>query len=171
MRIDLDVPGTCVRSWRADDAPSLALHANSRAVWRNLRDQFPHPYGLADAEAFLCRVLASPVETIFAIDAGGRAVGGIGFHPREDVERLSAEVGYWLGESWWGRGIATAALRSVGDLAFEHELRRLFAYVFEWNPASCRVLEKAGFVREGRLRRAVYKDGALIDQFLYARVR
>ena len=170
MRIDC---GPCVvRSWQADDADSLARHANSYAVWRNLRDRFPHPYTLADAEEWLQRVRDAELETDFALDVGGAAVGGIGFTIQEDVYRRSAELGYWLGEEFWGRGIATQAVRAVTAYAFAtHDLCRLYAGVFEWNPASQCVLEKAGFVCEGRLRRSVVKDGQVIDQFLYAMTR
>ena len=86
--------------------------------------------------------------------------------------RRSAEIGYWLGEPFWGRGIATAALRAVTDYAFaQHDLVRLHAAVYEWNPASARVLEKVGYVLEGRLRKSVTRDGQTIDGLLYARIR
>jgi RimJ/RimL family protein N-acetyltransferase len=117
-------------------------------------------------------VKASRPETNFAIDVEGNAVGGIGFVLQDDVHRIAAEIGYWLGEPLWGRGIATAALCAVTEYAFAtFELRRLYASVFEWNPASCRVLEKAGYSCEGKLKRSVIKDGKTIDQFLYAITR
>ena len=88
------------------------------------------------------------------------------------MHRRSAEIGYWLGEPFWGRGIATLAVRAVTAHAFDtHDLTRVFACVFEWNPASARVLEKAGYTREATLRKSVFKDGRTIDQFLYAIVR
>ena len=102
----------------------------------------------------------------------GEAAGSIGFVVQPDVHRLSAEIGYWLGEAYWGRGIATEALRAVTAFAFEaHGLVRLFAGVFAWNTASMRVLEKAGYVREGVLTQSAIKDGRVIDQVLYAITR
>lgn len=159
-----------IRSWRVDDAAALVRHADDRRVWANLRDAFPHPYTRADAAAWLRSAPAETPETNFAIALAGEAVGGIGLRLQDDVFRRGAEVGYWLGAAHWGRGFATAAVRVFSDWAFaEHELVRLFAGVFAWNQASARVLEKAGYVCEGRLRRSVVKDGRIGDQLLYAR--
>jgi RimJ/RimL family protein N-acetyltransferase len=165
--------GSCVvRDWRPSDAEALARHANSRAVWRNLRDAFPHPYSLADAELFLGVVGGLDPCTFFAVEVDGEAAGGIGYTLQSDVERLSAEIGYWLGERVRGRGIATAAVRAVTGHAFrEHGLRRVFALPFAWNAASARVLEKAGYTLEGRMRQSAVKDGQVVDQLLYAVVR
>jgi RimJ/RimL family protein N-acetyltransferase len=158
-----------VRSWKPSDASSLALHANNRKIWINLRDAFPHPYTLKDARAFIRMARQDRPECLFAIVVEGDAVGGIGFALHRDVERVSAEIGYWLGEEFWGRGITTAALKAVTDYAIQtHGLTRLYAVPFEWNQASFRVLEKAGFSLEGRLRRSAIKDGKIIDQLLYA---
>jgi len=169
MQILLD--GALIRSWKRSDQASLVRYANNRNIWINLRDRFPHPYRPADARAWLAYATAQQPEINFAIDVGGEAVGGIGFHPQEDVHRRSAELGYWLGEPFWGRGLATQAVRALTAHALKsHDLTRIFAYVFEWNPASARVLVKAGFTQEGRLRRSVTKDGRTIDQFLYALV-
>ena len=161
-----------VRSHRVEDAESLARYANNRNVSRNLRDAFPYPYTLADAQQWLEHAMERTPESNFAIASPDEVIGGIGLTFGSDVHRRSAEVGYWLGEPFWGRGIATAALRAVTDYAFaEHDLVRLHAGVYEWNPASVRVLEKAGYVFEGRLRKSVTKDGQTIDQLLYARIR
>jgi RimJ/RimL family protein N-acetyltransferase len=160
-----------VRSWEARDIASLVEQANSRKIWRNLRDHFPHPYTAADGRRFLKNVRATPSETMFAIAVDGKAVGGIGYVPQKDVERVSAEIGYWLGEAYWDRGIATAALIAVTKYAIErHGLTRLFALPFAWNMASCRVLEKAGYTLEARLRRSAIKDGEITDQLLYGYV-
>lgn len=170
MRLPL---GVCdVRSWRPGDAASLVEHANSRVVWLNLRDRFPHPYTARDARAFLKTVLAERPETNFAVDVDGAAVGGIAFKIQDDVERIGAELGYWLGERVWGRGIATAAVRAVTEHALAtHGLHRVFALPFAHNRASARVLEKAGFTLEGVLRSSAIKDGRVLDQLLYARIR
>ena len=137
----------------------------------NLRDRFPHPYTIKDAHVFLRGLQETPQETAFAIAVGDEAVGGIGFYPQHDVERVSAEIGYWLGEPFWGRGIATEALKALTAFAVERDrLTRLFAVPFASNVASCRVLEKAGYLLEGRLHRSAIKDGVLQDQCQYAYV-
>jgi len=161
---------TCeVRSWRPGDVASVVEHANNRRIWINLRDRFPHPYTAWHARAFIRRARSSVPETAFALAVDGSAIGGIGFVLHQDVERVSAEIGYWLGEAFWGRGIATEALMAVTRLAIEeHGLTRLFAVPFAHNTASCRVLEKAGYVLEGRLRRSAIKDGVVVDQLQYA---
>lgn len=167
MEIVLD--GCSVRSWRAADAGSLVRYANNRRIWSQLRDRFPHPYRRADAVTFLRAACRALPETNFAIDVEGEAVGAVGFTLLADVERVSAEIGYWLGEPFWGRGIATRALRATTQHAIAHHgLTRVFAVPFATNAASCRVLEKAGFVVEGRLRRSAVKDGVVVDQWLYA---
>jgi ribosomal-protein-alanine N-acetyltransferase len=167
--MDLKLSRCLLRSWRETDASSLVTYANNRRVWINLRDRFPHPYTPADAEEFIRAALASAPETRFAIAVDDAAVGSIGFMLHEDVERVSAEIGYWLGEPFWGRGIMTEALAAVTAHAIRaHDLTRVFSVPYEWNPASFRVLEKAGYVCEGRMRRSAIKDGHVIDQLLYA---
>jgi RimJ/RimL family protein N-acetyltransferase len=163
---------TCiVRAWRASDADSLQRHADNRKIWINLRDRFPHPYTLEDAHTFLKMATSMAPQTYFAIEVDGQATGGIGYLPHEDVERVSAEIGYWLGEHYWNRGITTDALAAVTALAIErHGLTRVYALPFEYNTASCRVLEKCGYVLEARLRRSAIKDGRIVDQFQYAYV-
>jgi [ribosomal protein S5]-alanine N-acetyltransferase len=158
-----------VRSWRSSDLESLVAHANNRKIWINLRDRFPHPYTARDGSAFLRHTREQRPETAFAIAVNGEAVGGIGFELRGDVERVSAEIGYWLGEPFWGRGMTTEALVAVtGYAVATHGLTRVYAVPFAWNTASCRVLEKAGYVLEGRMRRSAIKDGAITDQLQYA---
>jgi [ribosomal protein S5]-alanine N-acetyltransferase len=170
--MELELPGCRIRSWRRDDAPALARHADNRRIWRNVRDHFPSPYTLADADLWIERVLGGQPETQFAIEVGNQAAGGVGVFLQEDVARRSAEIGYWLGEPYWGRGIMTDVVRGFTAYAFDaYDLLRVYALVFEWNTASCRVLQKAGYELEGRMRRAVYKDGHVIDQFVYAVVR
>jgi RimJ/RimL family protein N-acetyltransferase len=161
---------TCsVRSWRASDLDSLVKYANNREIWMNLRDRFPHPYTRRDGIEFLRHAQQQRPETAYAIAVGDEAVGGIGFQLNGDVERVSAEIGYWLGEPFWGRGIATEALVAVTRYAIEtHGLTRVYALPFAWNTASCRVLEKAGYVVEARLRKSAIKDGRITDQLQYA---
>jgi ribosomal-protein-alanine N-acetyltransferase len=161
---------TCaVRSWRISDAESLLRHANNRNIWLNLRDAFPHPYTKHDARAYIRSVRDRSPETTFAIAVDDEAVGSIGFVLRTDVERVSAEIGYWLAEPFWGRGITSEALVAVTSYAIDtHRLTRIYALPFAWNLASCRVLEKAGYTLEARLRRSAIKDGQITDQMQYA---
>lgn len=161
--------GSCVvRDWAAGDLHSIARHANNRNIWVNLRDKFPHPYTEANARDFLAHVGQQDPTTIWAIEVDGEAVGAIGLVIMSDVERVSAEIGYWLGETCWGRGVATAALRGVTTEAFRRfDLRRIFALPFGDNRPSIRVLEKAGYVLEGRLTESAIKDGVLRDQWMY----
>jgi len=161
-----------IRDWRVDDAPSIAPLANNRAIWLNLRDRFPHPYTLADAEAFIAMAMAEHPARNFAICLGDAAIGSIGIIPGTDIYRRSAEIGYWLGEPYWGRGYATEAISGFSDWAFEaFDLVRLFAMVFTYNGASGRALEKAGFVREATSRCAAVKNGRIHDEWVFARVR
>jgi [ribosomal protein S5]-alanine N-acetyltransferase len=170
--MELKLSKSTLRPWEPGDEESLVRHANNRKIWRNLRDAFPHPYTVADAKQWI--EIASPTTpaTNFAIVVEGAAAGGIGLVLKDDVFHRSAEIGYWLGEEFWGRGIVTEAVRAVTDYAFAtFELCRVYAGVFEWNPASMRVLEKAGYEFECRMRTSVTKDGEIIDELIYAIVR
>ena len=158
-----------MRSWTPGDVEPLARYANNRKIWINLRDRFPHPYTKSHARGFIRHARSAVPETSFAIDVRGEAAGAISFMLNADVERVSAEIGYWLGEPFWGRGIATEALVAVTRYAIEtHGLTRVYALPFASNTASCRVLEKAGYVLEARLRRSAIKDGVITDQLQYA---
>ncbi len=170
-KIELRLSKCKVRSWSFKDVESIVYYADNRNIWINLRDGFPHPYLYKDGETFIKMAKARKPESFFAIEVNGKAVGSIGFTLHDDVERVSAEIGYWLGEEFWGQGIATEALKAVTKYAVKrHNLTRVYAVPFEWNPASGRVLEKAGYVLEGRTRRSAIKDGKIIDQLLYAYV-
>jgi len=161
-----------LRPWRKGDEEALVRGANNREVWRNLRDGFPHPYTLADANAWIERCVVIDPPRGLAIEVRGEPRGSIGVFPLEDVHRRTAEIGYWLAEEEWGRGIMTEAVAAMTERAFrEMDVVRIQAAVFEWNPASMRVLEKCGYVREGWLRKSVWKDGQLIDSAMYARLR
>lgn len=158
-----------IRSWETGDLRSLVHHANNRRIWENLRDRFPYPYTSKDGSGFIRRARSVRPETLFALAVDGVAVGGIGFMLHEDIERVSAELGYWLGEEFWGRGIVSEAVPAMTRYAIEqHGLTRVYALPFAHNLASCRVLEKAGFALEGRLRRSAIKDGQIVDQCQYA---
>ena len=169
VRIATEVPGCALRPWELGDKAALVRNADNRKVWRNLMDRFPHPYTEADADAWLA-IAREPGRSVhLAIEIDGIAAGGIGAMALDGNHRATAHFGYWLGEPYWGRGYATAAVRAMlMHLDAEARFARLEAPVFEWNPASMRVLEKSGFAREGILRRSVTKDGQLIDSVLYA---
>jgi ribosomal-protein-alanine N-acetyltransferase len=161
-----------IRPWAETDADSLQRHANNRHVSMHLRDRFPFPYEIEQARTFLGWIAKQPSPTVWAIEVTGEAVGGIGIELHTDVERVSAEIGYWLGEAMWGRGIATEALTAVTAEAFKRfDITRLYALPFADHAASVRVLEKAGYVREGHLRRSAIKDGKVRDQLLFAAYR
>lgn len=162
-----------IREWAPSDAPALSVLANDRRIWLGLRDAFPHPYGLEDAHRFIALAAGMTPQTYFAILVDGQLAGGIGYTLRTDVERIGAEVGYWVAVDFWGRGVATAAVRRITELAFERhpDLRRLYALPYATNLASARVLEKAGYTLEGTLRESSIKDGRVLDQFMYSILR
>jgi ribosomal-protein-alanine N-acetyltransferase len=161
------------RTWRGRDVDALVEYANNRNVWINLKDRFPFPYTREDAEAWVGMnhlLIGPPVN--FAIVVEGKASGGVGLDLLEDVLQRTANVGYWVAEPLWNQGLATAAVEFICNYAFSAlPLDRLQAAVFDWNPASSRVLEKNGFAQEGRLRRTVVKDGRVGDLLLYGRLR
>src|SRR6266545_3065107 len=144
MEIELK---TCViRPWRPGDEESLVAHANNYNVWRNMRNRFPHPYTAEDAREWIHRTGEESPRTNFAIVVDGEAAGGIGLVLNGDIHRCSAEIGYWLGEAFWGRGVVTEAVRAMTQWAFDNfNLSRIYAGVLEWNPASMRVLEEERF--------------------------
>ena len=167
--MDIACPLCLLRPLVAADAPALARHANDRLVWQNLRDRFPHPYSEADAREYIAYASAKPIQTSFGIVVDGEAIGNISLMLGDDIARRSAEVGYWIGRSFWGRGIAVEALRATTRYAFTQlALVRVFAVPFATTTRSARVLEKAGYVREGLMRRSALKDGTILDQLLYA---
>ncbi len=153
-------------------AREIAALANNRAVSRNLRDAFPYPYAEADGITFLelCKAgVAGHNYGIFNED--DVFVGTCGIIPKKDIYRLTAEVGYWIGQPYWGRGYATQAVKQLAEIAFNDlKLVRLYAEVFGCNPASMRVLEKACFTLEGVLKKNMIKEGEVMDSYLYARV-
>lgn len=167
MRLELS--RCTVRPWAVTDLDALVLHANNRHVSVHLRDRFPFPYEREHGRKFLDWIVQQPSPTVWALEVDGVAVGGIGIELHSDVERVSAEIGYWLSESVWGRGIMTEALQAVTAQVFgKFDLTRIYALPFADNRASVRVLEKAGYLVEGHLRQSAIKDGIVRDQLLYA---
>jgi RimJ/RimL family protein N-acetyltransferase len=159
-----------LREWRLSDAASLAENANNIHIWNNVRDYFPHPYSEEDGKDFIETVLAKPdPATDMAIVVNGKAVGGIGIVLQSDVERISAEIGYWLGENYWNKGIMTEVVKQMTTYAFVNfPLRKIYAPVFDFNIASQKVLQKAGFEREAILKQAAIKNGKVIDEHYYS---
>ena len=160
-----------LRDWRIGDEASLVRHADNWNVAQNVADVFPHPYTMDDGVAWVRKQAGEVPQTQFAIDVDGAAVGGIGLRIGSDIHRRSAEVGYWLGEAFWGRGIITDALVAVTRYAFEtFDLAHVFAGIFERNVASRRVFEKNRFTLEGTIRRAARKRGRFVDEWLFGLV-
>ena len=163
-----------LRPWRLADAPALAGLINNKKVQDNLRDGLPFPYTTAHAEQFLAQMLNACPNDVFAraIVAEGAVVGSLTAERQKNIHRYTAELGYYIGEPYWGRGITTAAVRAACAWLFANtDLVRLYAEPFARNRASCRVLEKAGFTLEGRLRQNAVKNGKSEDMMLYSLLR
>ncbi len=165
----LQLQSCTLRPWQEGDEQSLSYHANNLNIWNNMRDMFPHPYTIEKATWWVQE--GSQIKGTFnlAIEVEGKAIGGIGLIFKEDVYRRTAEIGYWLGEEYRGKGIMSEALRAFTDYAFANfDLARIYASVFESNIASMRVLEKAGYRFEARLRKNITKNGQTFDDLIYA---
>ncbi len=163
-----------LRPWREQDAQSIYALANNQKIADNLRDVFPFPYSLQDAVHYVLESQNAPADKVWlcAIDVDGKAVGSIGVFRQADVYCRSAEIGYWLGEPYWGQGLMTRAVLQMVDRIFsETDIVRIHAEVFAYNAPSKRVLEKAGFHCEGLLRQSIYKNGRLHDSYMMARIK
>ena len=167
-------PEVSLRPWQIEDAPDLAAVINNKKVQDNLRDGIPFPYTEKDAVEFISSVLEAEKDSqyIFAILYGGKVVGSVGVHRRDNVHRLTAEIGYYIAEPYWGKGITTEAIRLACAFTFnDTDIVRIFAEPYAYNAPSCRALEKAGFRLEGILRRNAIKNGLIIDMKMYAIVK
>jgi len=164
---------SCIlRPWRWTDRSSLALHANNRNVSINLKDEFPWPYTLKDADNFLTISADKPLTSFAAIEFEGEAIGGIGLEPYSDINRFGAELSYWLAEKHWGKGIGTEVVRAYTEYIFQQtDYLRLVALVLGWNRASVKVLEKCEFLLEGRMQKACFKANEWTDQLLFAKLK
>jgi len=157
-----------IRAWQKNDAESLAENANNIRIWNNVRNFFPYPYTKKDAKAFIKEALKKKRCEDFAIVVENRAVGGIGFVPGYDIERLNGEIGYWISEDFWNKGIMTNVLKDTVDFIFRNtEIIRLFTLVFEFNEGSMRVLEKAGFKKVAILKKAAIKNHKIINMHYF----
>lgn len=161
-----------LRPFADTDREALIRLGDNARVAQFLADRFPHPYRPIDADAWLTLVAGETPPHNFAIALQGQCIGGIGLFPLADVHFQTADFGYWLGEPYWGQGLATRAVKLLLAYALKRlPYIRLQALVFDGNASSMRVLEKNGFVREGVLRRHVTKNGRVLDAVLYALVR
>lgn len=160
-----------LRQWLPEDAASIAIAANNKKIADNLRNVFPHPYTLADAEWYVndCITQQDVGQLTRAIIVDGKAVGSIGIFVQQDVHEKSAELGYWLAEDYWDKGIMTEAVQQICQLAFQQfDILRIYAEPFASNQGSRRVLEKAGFTCEGILRNSIYKGNQVFSSCIYA---
>ena len=159
-----------LREWRISDVASLAENADNIHIWNNVRDYFPHPYSEEDGKRFIEMVSVKPKPAVdFAIVVDEKAVGGIGIVPQKDVERISAEMGFWLGEKYWNRGIMTEAVKQMAGYVFTNfPLRKIFTLIYDFNIASQKALQKAGFELEAILKHAAIKNGKIIDLHYYS---
>lgn len=163
--MQLQGKGFILRTFREQDAESLALHANNKAVWMNLRNRFPHPYALSDAQAWIQFCQDQHPVLNFAIVVDDEAVGCIGLTPKDDVYLYNMELGYWLGEAHWNKGIMSQAVKLVRDYAFEtFDIKRLYAVTFGFNKASIKVLRRAGFRKEAHVKNVIFKNGKFTDR-------
>jgi len=161
-----------LRSLKAADAAPMALLANNKKIWDNVRDYLPFPYTERDGQEFIAMVKKEERPLTFAIWYKRRIAGVIGLVAQEDIYRKSAEIGYWIGEPYWGKGIATKAVELMTNYGFEHmDFLRIFAGIFEYNIGSMKVLEKNGYEKEGIFRRALIKNGQIWDEHRYGKVK
>lgn len=159
----------CLRSWSSSDLNDLVRFANNPAIARFLTNAFPHPYTEEHAARFIEMATGADPVRIMAIEIDGHASGGIGLHPQSDVYCMNAELGYWLGEPFWGRGIMTNAVKDMVRYGFEKfDFTRIYARPYGSNLASQKVLEKAGFSLEARLKGTFLKNGIVEDELIYA---
>ena len=163
-----------IRAWRIEDSQNLAKALNNKKIHDNLRDGLPFPYTVSDAESFISAMLSSDRDATYAwaITFDDIAVGSIGAFRKDNVHRLTAEIGYYVAEEYWGKGIVTRAVKLACQHIFDNtDIVRIFAEPYAHNVASCRVLEKAGFTFEGTLRKNAIKNGCLLDMNMYAIIK
>jgi RimJ/RimL family protein N-acetyltransferase len=160
-----------LREWRKSDADALSKIANNKKIWDNVRDKLPYPYTIKDAKKWLALVKKQKVVTTFCIEANDEIAGSIGFTLKEDVYRKNAELGYFVGEKFWGKGIATEAVKQmVNYIQTNFDVVRICAEVFEYNKASMKVLEKNGFYLETVRKKAAFKNNVILDDFIWVKI-
>ncbi|MBC7889310.1 MAG: GNAT family N-acetyltransferase [Ferruginibacter sp.] len=158
-----------LRPWQMEDLNSLVKYANNNDIAKYMNDQFPHPYTIESGKAFIQMTMKDSPVHIFAIEINGQAVGGIGIHPQEGIQRKNAELGYWLAQPFWGNGIITKAIGQMTAFGFKnYDINRIFARPFGTNIASRKVLENAGFTLEAQFSKTFFKNGEYLDELVYA---
>ncbi len=161
-----------LRKWNETDLNSLVKYANNRNIAKWLTNGFPHPYTLEDGKTYLAMIANDHPTKVFAIEANGEAVGSIGIFPQSDIHEKSAEIGYWLAEAYWGQGIMTRAIQEIAEYGFRtFDIIRIFARPFSTNLKSQKVLEKAGFTFEARLKSALFKNEEFMDEIIYVKLK
>ena len=163
-----------LREWKIEDAESLASILNNQNILNNLRDGLPYPYTVKDAREFIQSILSADKNSIFcfAVISEGKVVGSIGVFRQSNIHSKTAELGYYIGERYWNNGIATCAVKKICKFIFENtDIIRIYAEPFSRNKASCRVLEKAGFVYEGTLKCNAIKNGVVENMNMYAKIK
>ena len=160
-----------LRQWKKSDAEALAKIANNKKIWNNVRDRLPYPYTKKDAKEWLSLVKQQKTVTTFCVEADGEMAGSVGFTIKDDVYRKSVEIGYFIGEAFWGRGIATEAIRQLIEYIQENrDIVRIYAEVFEYNKASMKVLEKNGFYLESIRKKAAVKNDTILDDYVWVKL-
>ena len=160
-----------IRKWELSDAKDLAAALSNKKVQDNLRDGLPYPYTEQDGKEFISAMLsADENETFaFAITVDNMVLGSIGIFRQGNIHRQTAELGYYIAEEYWGKGIMTEAVKQICEYVFANsDIIRIYAEPFAYNIASCRVLEKVGFQYEGTLRSNAVKNGKVIDMEMYS---
>lgn len=158
-----------LRSWEVSDIDRLVVIADNYEIAKNLTDKFPHPYTRESGEGFIAFARSHDPRAIMAIEVDGQLAGAVGLHLQEDIFQKNAELGYWLGEEYWGKGIMTIAVERIVEYGFEtFDINRIFARPFGSNVGSQKVLEKAGFTLEATLSKTIYKNGKYEDEHIYA---
>lgn len=168
--MELQGKGFTLRNWKLSDAPAMQRNADNKNISKFLLDRFPSPYTIADAEAWvnLWQGQQGPVINFAIADENDEVIGGIGLEFREDVYRKTPLIGYWLAEPYWGKGIMPQAVKLICDYAFAKlDVICILAYVLSKNPASMRVMEKAGFAKRGIIPQSVIKNGEVLDEHVY----
>lgn len=160
-----------LREWEKTDVPGLARIANNKKIWDNVRDRLPYPYTEKDAKEWISLVKKQKIVTTFCVEADGEVAGSIGFVLKEDVYRKNIEIGYFIGEGYWGQGVATEAVRQlIEHIRKNFDVVRIYAEVFEHNKASMKVLEKNGFYLESIRKKAAFKNDAILDDYVWVKL-
>lgn len=163
-----------IRQWKMEDAFDLADALNNKNIMNNLRDGLPYPYTENDAREYIEAMLNSDKDTTFAfaITLEGKVIGSIGVFRKDNIHSRTAEMGYYIKESFWGKGLGTSAVKQICNYIFANtDIIRIFADPFAYNLASCRILEKSGFQYEGTLRSNAIKNGQILDMKMYSLIK